>query len=264
MRSGVLKRCLRRIISQGGKNITAKQMSVFLQRRRECGIEQLLGAHKSLMPILLQWSITCSFCQCAHLSNASAGELWLCCQGGTHIQTLKPYPPDIVNLLTENLSHLRLTSSTYNNILSMCATGVANDHGGGFEKIHGDHCLKLNGSVYHFMPRATNSCDYSGGLSYFTFDVASALLAHAQLLNSSDSTIRHAGTTFEKVRPALLLHNQYARKLRSIGERLSSSPPELNSADMIASLKGHVDAFLEVGQVTSSVPPGGHRVISVA
>jgi hypothetical protein len=40
----------------------------------------------------------------------------------------------------------------YNNILSLAATAVDNGRGGGWEKIIGDHAVKLNGRTYHFIP----------------------------------------------------------------------------------------------------------------
>jgi len=78
------------------------------------------------------------------------------------------------------------SSSTYNNILALGATGVENEtNKGGWEKIHGDHSVTLHGRTYHFLPPA-QTLNPTGGISYFTFDTPAAYTAldkHADRVN---------------------------------------------------------------------------------
>jgi hypothetical protein len=71
---------------------------------------------------------------------------------------LIPMSETMRNLFLNNIEHFSNLSSTYNNILSLCATGVDNDHGGGYEK-RGDgapDCVTMMGGSYHFFPKASN------------------------------------------------------------------------------------------------------------
>jgi hypothetical protein len=83
-------------------------------------------------------------------------------------------------------SFIARSSSTYNNILALGATGVENEtNKGGWEKIHGDHSVTLHGRTYHFLPPA-QTLNPTGGISYFTFDTPAAYTAldkHADRVN---------------------------------------------------------------------------------
>jgi hypothetical protein len=72
-------------------------------------------------------------------------------------------------------------SSYYNGILALGATAVDNGTGGGWEKILGDHAVKLHGRTFHFLPQ-TGGC---GGLEYFTFNAQEAAVNHAFSLNTN-------------------------------------------------------------------------------
>jgi hypothetical protein len=41
--------------------------------------------------------------------------------------------------------------TNYNSILSIASKKVENNRGGGYEKIVGDHCVKINGNTKHVL-----------------------------------------------------------------------------------------------------------------
>ena len=139
-----------------------------------------------------EWSIVCQYCGCLHLSSASDAELRRCCLCGaidefpTYVyERLSPLPPYLFYVIVNDNTFSR-NSSTYNNILSFAATGVANDSNGGFvNSSQGDNCVTINGRSYHFFPTASN-IDPSGGLSYFILfilDLPEAVKRHAEICN---------------------------------------------------------------------------------
>ena len=67
-----------------------------------------------------------------------------------------------------NIEHFGPLSSTYNNILALCATGIKNSHQGGFEdRGYGiPHCVTLTGKTYHHFVRAKNFSEPSGKILY--------------------------------------------------------------------------------------------------
>jgi hypothetical protein len=94
---------------------------------------------------------------------------------------LNPIPAELLPLYISDITHIGRMSSYYNNILAISATGV--DHGPngakGWEKIVGDHAVKLHGKTYHYLPPTGGT----GGISYFTFDAMNAAILHGQSIN---------------------------------------------------------------------------------
>ena len=76
-------------------------------------------------------------------------------------------PEHLYHYCFNDLNDFSKKSSYYNNILSFASIGVENGKGGGFEKIRGDHAVKLNGRTYHYF---ANSKNIRNGINYFTFD----------------------------------------------------------------------------------------------
>jgi hypothetical protein len=109
-----------------------------------------------------------------------------CCHDGEYLKEtsaypkLDPLPEGLKRLCLERGEHFGNASARYNNILSIGSTGVENSKGGGYEKVIGDHAVKMNGRSYHFLSKKA-----SGGLNYFTFDGLARAEDHATLLNSS-------------------------------------------------------------------------------
>jgi hypothetical protein len=101
-------------------------------------------------------------------------------------------PYDLLNLTTTRIEHMSPNATYYNNVLSLGATGVDNGAGGGFEKIVGDHAIKLNGRTYHYLPKTGGS----GGLQYFTFDAMASLHSHGTSLNKNTTRGEHIKATY--------------------------------------------------------------------
>lgn len=92
-------------------------------------------------------------------------------------------PPNLGHIVFNLLDHMGSRSAYYNNILAMGVTGVDNGKGGKWEKIHGDHAVKLNGRTYHYLNKGGGMC----GLQYFTFDARASLDAHADVVNLNEN-----------------------------------------------------------------------------
>ena len=227
-------------------------------------------------PIRLYWNKECAFgCGCVHLSSASSSQLRLCCQNGklhSYEQlALKQYPPEFFEIISNNIKHISRSSSAYNNIFALCATGVQNDQGGGWEKnMVGSHCVKMNGRTYHKMNNATNSTKPSGGVSYMTFDCHEAIQAHVDELNGVRAegsgeirrgvvydTVRHE--LVDRMQDLLLQHNKYAKELRTIGNLINEN--KIVVVNGVSTIRGQTDYF-EVAQITSQ-NPSGERVLTV-
>ena len=58
--------------------------------------------------------------------------------------------------------------------------GVDNGRGGGIENIVGEHCVKINGNVYTYIPKTGTN----GGITYFTYDAQDQMLRNMQTRNS--------------------------------------------------------------------------------
>lgn len=81
---------------------------------------------------------------------------------------LIPLSDTMQNLILDNIEHFSHLSSTYNNLLSLCATGVDNDHGGKYENRGNGapSCVTMMGGSYHFFPTVKNSTEPSGKFKY--------------------------------------------------------------------------------------------------
>jgi hypothetical protein len=100
-------------------------------------------------PIKQYWTKQCEYCKYVHLESTSKSARRKCCLDGAAL--LDDYPrlmfltPSVKEAMVHNIKHFSRASSSYNNILSLGATGIENGKGGGWEKIQGDHSCKLNG-----------------------------------------------------------------------------------------------------------------------
>ena len=208
------------------------------------------------MKIEQTWNKPCKYgCGKIHLSSSTASELKHCCGGGMLLQDhplpMQPLAPEIVNLLCNDLQYMSQASASINNMLSMCASPVKNNHGGGWENdMRGHHCVKINGRIQHYFPKSNNSTDPSGGLSYFMFDSPEAMLNHATQLNAAGREGRSYGTInndyINVIKNTLQRTNPYARALRSLGSQIEHN----NYTNLKASIHGGMEHF-EVANVTS-------------
>jgi hypothetical protein len=137
-----------------------------------------------------------------HLDSSVAGQLLNCCHGGRLCALhddpllqkfqLQPMSASMSTIMVDGIKTFGQLSSTYNNIVALCATGVKNDHGGGFERRVGNHAVTLNGRTYHYVPRAEAGTRPSGGMSYFVFDHTAAEAIRMHVLNRIPRTQQHA------------------------------------------------------------------------
>lgn len=148
------------------------------------------GENDVLSTLAGRWDQECRFgCGYIHLNCATKNMLSNCCFNGKlsplndsdiyyRFGHLKSLSADMQNLMINNIQHYGKLSSTYNNILSISASGVTNGHPmsnvtnthpGGFERRVGDHSVTMQGRMFHYFPKARNTSDASGKYSKFTY-----------------------------------------------------------------------------------------------
>jgi hypothetical protein len=144
---------------------------------------------QSFVTVAQQWDYEspCRHCGYIFLQSRRIDSRNICCLKGrahdsTYFPPLWPLPPYIRFLATDRLEHMGGRSSYYNAVLALGATAVDNGKGGGWEKIRGNHAVKLNGRTYHFIPKTGAHCQ--GGIQYFTYDAASQMEAYTESLNT--------------------------------------------------------------------------------
>jgi hypothetical protein len=138
-------------------------------------------------------------------------------------------PDEIAFQTYENIDHFTAKSTYYNGCLALGATSVDNGKGGGWEKIRGNHAVKLNGRTHHFLPHTGGT----GGLEYFTFDAEAALCQYGNSLNRDnrhgdnidDSILRKIFKELKEVNPLI-------RDCEIIGRISSSLQDEVDEDDI--------------------------------
>ena len=113
-------------------------------------------------------------------------------------------------------------SNYYNNILSFGAIGVDNGRENvGFEKINGNHAVKLNGRTYFYLP---NSGYKNKGINYFLFDALHELTEYCDNFNNNSKS--NTDCFREKVIMNLFKElkkiNPYAEDLNLLGNTLKN------------------------------------------
>jgi hypothetical protein len=199
----------------------------------------------------------------------------------------------MIDLMINNLKTFSPLSSTFNSIFSLAATGVENDHGGGFERRVGDHAVTLSGRTVHFVPRATSRTDPSGGISYFVFDhtAAEAIRKHVFSVvsrrNNQGSEEENTAATEEssssnfpqlsvdtalRLRDELLAINPYCKELQFVGSIISQLSDEniqnitpatferLRRATIVEASLGHAVQYFDVAHLTADRATGARVV----
>ena len=219
------------------------------------------------------WNQECKYgCGYVHLDSTKGGQLLNCCFKGRFSAMidqdlqdkfrLKPMSATMADIIVNGAETFGPLSSTYNNILSLCATGVKNSHGGGFERRVGDHAITLNGRTFHFIPRATAGTNPSGGMSYFVFDHTAAEAIRNHVLQITPTTAQSAAAATDaqpvstvsalsvelalRIRNELLVINPYCRELHFVGSIISDMSLDRLSAQAFQPLRraAVVDASL--------------------
>ena len=218
--------------------------------------------HDSLESV---WNQECRYgCGYVHLDSTKDGQLLICCFKGRFSAMidqdlqdkfrLKPMSATMADIIVNGAENFGPLSSTYNNILSLCATGVKNSHGGGFERRVGDHAITLNGRTFHFIPKATAGTNPSGGMSYFVFDHTAAEAIRNHVLQIGPTTAQNAAAATDDAQPVstvsalsvelalrirneLLVINPYCRELHFVGSIISDMALDRLSAQAFQPLR---------------------------
>ena len=99
---------------------------------------------------------------------------------------INPLPPTLKHYVLNGHNNFRKNSSFYNNVLAFSSIGVDNGRNGvGFEKINGNHAVKLNGRTYHTLNRSDKK---NVGINYFTYDALQELRNNCKDHNEKKST----------------------------------------------------------------------------
>ena len=161
-------------------------------------------------------------------------------------------------------------SSYYNNILSFASIGVDNGREkSGFEKIIGDHAVKLNGRTYFVIP---NSSKKNAGINYFLFDALQELKDYGSEYNNNKNNKSKTRIEYfrEKVLEGLFLElkeiNEFAVDLNLIGKTLKDKHLIDRKQNIIttnnkniAILKSSINEqthHLEIGAIVSDLSDG--------
>ena len=123
-----------------------------------------------------------------HLIGDKLKQRQKCCNFGKFLlensayPKLKPLPNEIRKIAVNKINHFSKNCTYYNMILSIASIGVDNGKGGGFERINGESCVKLNGRTYVYLQSSNKK---GSGINYFTFDALLDMQNSIDNLNSS-------------------------------------------------------------------------------
>jgi len=211
-------------------------------------------------------------CCAIHLKSESQHLRKRCCLNGFALDKGSVYPklctlPEhLYHYCFNDLNDFSKKSSYYNNILCFSSIGVENGKGGGFEKIKGDHSVKLNGRTYHYF---ANSKNIRNGINYFTFDAFFEMEKFAIEYNN-DRKSKNYGEIFQLKTLKNLFHelkeiNPYAADLNLIGNELKklklcgnkeSQSNNVKTINTLSSNIGQKTHHLEIGAIVSDGSDG--------
>jgi hypothetical protein len=216
------------IISKIGMFDTSKLTNCFLQQllnqNHEVASYHFIHQEKylriqkrnhSFFKIPQEWDYEkpCQHCGCIYLKSILQQHRTHCCLKGVacnpnKFPSIGEMPTALAFLTYERLEHMSKKSSFYNGVLALGATAIDNGTGGGWERIVGDHAVKLHGRTYHFLP-ATGGC---GGLEHFTFNAHETRTHHIESLG--ENICRYLKTIFHELK----LTNSLVQECEQIGE----------------------------------------------
>ena len=196
----------------------------------------------------------CSNCGCIYLKSIKQKQRQKCCIGGKAVilenyPKLQPLPSNIMHIATKYINHFSRNSVSYNSVLALGAIGVDNGCGGGWEKIHGDHSLRLHGRTYHYL----NNTSKTNGLKYFTFDALAEAQNHGNQLN--ENTERCNSHFLELIFRDLQTHNKVVQECEQIGKMAKSDMNTYSSRNVIATINSQT-SYLDVAAITAENTTG--------
>jgi hypothetical protein len=213
-----------------------------------------------------QWDFDnpCPFCSYIYLKSVRKTQRQQCCQNGEALDGRKfpqllPLPPVLSQLYFHRMEHMGSKSGYYNSVLALGATGVDNGKGGGWEKVRGDHSVKLCGRTYHYMPTTGGT----SGIQFFCYDAATSLESYGDSLN--DPTSRHGSnivnTNLMKIYRELQQCNQLVGECEQIGAMCSDTiMQEGHIHELRTNINVRTNSF-DVAAITSDTV-SGDRIIT--
>jgi hypothetical protein len=205
-------------------------------------------------------------CGALHLVGDSKSDRRKCCSFGRYLSAescypkLLPLPNEIRNIAINRIRHFNKNCAYYNNILSIACIGVDNGRGGGFEKINGESCVKLNGRTYISMPYSSRK---GSGIHYFTFDALLDLENSVNIFNNnmenkfSDSHINKY--YMSKIFGELKNINPFAEELKLIGNEIKSNEHIFAMNNEVINLRSRINTkthHFEIGAILSDNSTG--------
>lgn len=233
---------LQQLLSQ----TTDIQLYHFIKKNKYKKIQK---RNNSFMKIPQEWDYNnpCNYCGCIFLKSTLQQSRTQCCLKGEACKantfpSIGELPTALAFLTYERLEHMSMKSSFYNGVLALGATAIDNGTGGGWERILGDHAVKLHGRTYHFLPE-TGGC---GGLEHFTYNAHETRINHLESLNGNICRYN-----LEKIFHELKLTNSLVQECEQIGEFASKSMVnEGNIRELMVSINQKTSHF-DIAAVTS-------------
>jgi hypothetical protein len=182
---------------------------------------------------------------------------------------LYPLPLSLNKYVTNGHIDFARKSTYYNNRFALLSVGVDNGRKGvGFEKIIGDHSLKLNGRTYHYFQNSNNK---NCGINYITFDALNELKKYGEEYNNNnkkgkdDSNNKNEKDSYEifeeKVLESLFYElkeiNDFMEDLQLIGKEVTNiNDIECNKREEFRLKINEKTHYLEIGAVVSDMSDG--------
>jgi hypothetical protein len=135
--------------------------------------------------------------------------------------------------------------------LSIASIGVDNGKGGGFEKINGESCVKLNGRTYAYLSSSTRK---GSGINYFTFDALEDLHQSVHSFNKTmdnNKSDRNINPFYmEKIFTELKVINPFAGDLSKIGSEIKCANNSMSQQTLRSNINTKTHHF-EIGSIIS-------------
>ena len=256
-----------RYASQSRRNRTLDEMNERIESSRQNTLG-LLGVrqqrrHAAFKSIEQYWDYEhpCGHCGRVWLGGSTAGLRMKCCQGGRMWDLTCPFilhsMPQVLDIgfFDSDFVH---SSNQYNNILAMGAVGVENDKPTrGYDKIVGNHCLRMCGRTYHYFP----SSERRGGIQYFLHDGRQGhgeLSEHGRERQVNDATLVELFKALQEGNKLCKLYSVIGTTADSLIEARRSSGAALDVVgDLIPLLNLATEEF-DISAITMDRRTGNH------
>ena len=176
------------------------------------------------------WSLHCVQCGAAYLDDTPQCFIDKCCTG-KGVNKI----PDLRRMMSalqdqydnkESNAHLMDVALQYNQRLAMAATGVRNDHGGGFQPLGPNASLTVQGQMYHFLKK-----DHSNNIS--------TIFGHIFFATSPDGNDDLIDDGILKfLFNCMKLENAIAATMSSVFEMLRNNPNGDNQQQVNVTING--------------------------